>query len=46
MTESEWTEYQSYERQLSVTDTKANNIITVDAFVILISTLTSLLVHR
>ncbi len=43
MSESEWTEFQFYEHQLTVIDTKANNIITVDSLVILISTLTSLL---
>lgn len=42
MTKSEWTEFKFIEHQLGVVDTKANNIITVDAVLIVISTLTSL----
>jgi hypothetical protein len=42
MTQSKWTEFTFIEHQLGVVDTKANNVITVDAVLIVISTLTSL----
>jgi hypothetical protein len=42
MTPSEWTEYEYLQNQLGVIDNKANNIITVDAVLIVISTLTAL----